>query len=122
MARFWCQSSRQRLASSKPSIQAPLDGVTVDVGNADVLRAETLRSKRFGFGGKLCIHPQQVDAVNLIFSPTAQELEWAAAVIDAVARSGGAAVAIEGKMVDRPVILKAERILLSGQHNDRPRI
>ena len=48
------------LESRLAQIQPPLDGVTVDINDAEVLRQDTLRAKRFGFGGKLCIHPRQV--------------------------------------------------------------
>jgi citrate lyase subunit beta/citryl-CoA lyase len=59
----------------------------------------------------LCIHPKQVAAVNAAFSPTAAEVAWAHKVLEAARRSQGAAVAVDGRMIDRPVILKAERIL-----------
>ncbi|HWJ35311.1 MAG TPA: CoA ester lyase [Steroidobacteraceae bacterium] len=103
--------SQMVLVSRLANIQPPLDGVTVEVDDDEVLRKDTLRSKRFGFGGKLCIHPRQVATVNRIFSPTEVEIAWARAVTNAAARSGGAAVAVEGKMVDQPVIRKAEGIL-----------
>jgi citrate lyase subunit beta / citryl-CoA lyase len=99
------------LTSRLAGIQPPLDGVTVDVNDAAVLQVETLRSKRLGFGGKLCIHPRQVDTVNLIFSPTQQEIAWAHEVMDAVREARGAVIAVAGKMIDRPVVLKAGRIL-----------
>jgi citrate lyase subunit beta / citryl-CoA lyase len=109
------------LVSRLAGIHPPLEGITIDVSNDSVLRAETLRAKRLGFGGKLCIHPRQVDTVNRIFSPTEQELRWARAVIDAFEGSSGAAIAVDGKLVDRPIVLKAQRILsggLSGGKND----
>jgi len=49
--------------------------------------------------------------VNAAFSPSDAEVVWARKVLDAAERSGGAAVAVDGKMIDRPVILKAERIV-----------
>ncbi len=99
------------LASRLSGLEAPVDGVTVAVDDLDRLRADTLRAKRMGFGGKLCIHPRQVGAVNACFRPTATEVEWARRVVDAAGQAGGAAVAVDGAMVDRPVILKARRIL-----------
>lgn len=113
--------SRLVLESRLAGIQAPLDGVTQDIGNAAVLSAETERSKRLGFGGKLCIHPSQVDEVNRCFAPSAAEIEWAEEVVQAIAKSQGAAVAVGGKMVDRPVILKAERILDGARRSPRGR-
>lgn len=99
------------LASRLADKQPPVDGVTVDIDNIARLREDTLRGKRLGFGGKLCIHPKQVAAVNECFQPAADEIAWAKRVFDAAAAAKGGAVAVDGKMVDRPVILKAEEIL-----------
>ncbi len=98
------------LQSRLAGLQSPLDGVTVDINNADQLNADAQHAKLLGFGAKLCIHPRQVEAVNRMFSPSAEEIAWAARVLQSVAASGGAAVAVDGKMVDRPVLLKAQRI------------
>lgn len=87
----------------------PLEGVTVAVKNEAVLVEDVDRARRFGFGGKLCIHPSQVDAVNRGFSPTAEEVDWARRVV-AVAAQGGA-VTVDGKLVDRPVVEQARKIL-----------
>ncbi len=102
--------SRLVLASRLASIDAPIDGVTVATSDADRLRRDTQRSRRFGFGAKLCIHPQQVDTVHAALSPSEDERAWAARVIAAMGASLGAAVAVDGKMVDRPVLLRAQRI------------
>jgi citrate lyase subunit beta/citryl-CoA lyase len=99
------------LASRVAGIAPPIDGVTTAIGDVDVLASETLRGKRFGFGAKLCIHPAQVAVVHASYLPQAAEVAWAERVMAAAAGSQGAAVAVDGKMVDRPVILKAERIL-----------
>jgi citrate lyase subunit beta/citryl-CoA lyase len=64
-----------------------------------------------GFGGKLCIHPKQVPEVNRCFSPDEEELAWARRVLAAAAASGGAAVSLDGKMIDRPVILRAQQMV-----------
>lgn len=103
--------SRLVLASRVAGIAPPIDGVTTAIGDVDVLASETLRGKRFGFGAKLCIHPAQVTVVHASYLPQAAEVAWAERVMGAAAGSQGAAVAVDGKMVDRPVILKAERIL-----------
>jgi citrate lyase subunit beta/citryl-CoA lyase len=89
-----------------------VDGVTVSVDDETVLREDTERAVRFGMGGKLCIHPRQVQGVHSAFMPTAVERVWAQRVIAAMAASGGAAVQLEGKMIDAPVMLQAQRILL----------
>jgi citrate lyase subunit beta/citryl-CoA lyase len=96
-----------RLANLAPAI----DGVTVQTQDAGRLRSDTLRARRFGFGAKLCIHPHQVAAVHEAFAPTEQELAWARRVIEADAASGGAAVQLDGRMVDAPVVLAARRVV-----------
>lgn len=99
------------LVSRVAGIQAPVDGVTVAIDDAQRLRADTLRARRFGFGGKLCIHPKQVAGVKQCFAPSADELAWARRVLQAAEQADGAAVALDGKMVDLPVIRKAEEIV-----------
>lgn len=104
------------LASRLARIAAPLDGVTVSIDRADELAADITRARRTGFGGKLCIHPKQVEAVRAGFAPTGAEVAWARRVIDAIRQAGGAAVAVDGRMVDRPVMLRAEAILREAAH------
>jgi citrate lyase subunit beta/citryl-CoA lyase len=107
------------LASRLAGIQAPIDGVTVEIDDADRLREETLRGKRLGFGGKLCIHPKQVAVVNACFCPTEQEISWARRIRDAAERAKGSAVAVDGKMIDRPVMLKAEQIIRESERRPK---
>ena len=99
------------LYSRLAGIEAPVDGINTEIDDPERLRADTLRARRLGFGGKLCIHPKQVPHVNACFLPTAEEIAWAKRVLEAAAASRGAAVASAGEMIDRPVILRAERIL-----------
>jgi citrate lyase subunit beta/citryl-CoA lyase len=99
------------LASRVAGIAAPIDGVTVALDDDARLREDVLRARRLGFAGKLCIHPKQVATVNALFAPTPEELAWARRVVDATDRSGGNAVSVDGRMVDRPVVLRAQAIL-----------
>ena len=96
-----------RLANLAPAI----DGVTVSVDDEALIRTDTERALRFGFGAKLCIHPKQVPVVHATLAPTAAQIEWAQRVLHAMADSQGAAVQVDGKMVDLPVVLQAERLL-----------
>jgi len=98
------------LLSRLAGIQAPVDGVTVAIDDVDQLRADTLRARRLGFGGKLCIHPRQLAPVSDAFAPGPEEITWAQRVLEAASRANGAAVALDGKMVDLPVIRKAQDI------------
>ena len=81
------------------------------IDDADRLQQDVARARRLGFAGKLCIHPKQVAPVNAGMAPSAAERAWAQRVLAAAAASGGAAVAVDGKMVDKPVLLRAEAIL-----------
>jgi len=101
------------LVSRLAGIESPVDGVTTDINSAERVRADTLRARRLGFGGKMCIHPKQVPVVNECFAPTAEELAWARRVVEASAAAHGGATSVDGKMVDRPVLAQAEKILAS---------
>jgi citrate lyase subunit beta/citryl-CoA lyase len=98
------------LVSRLAEIAAPVDGVTTALDDAQRIAEDTRRARRDGFGGKLCIHPKQVAAVNAAFMPDEEDIAWAERVLEAAAAAQGAAVAVDGKMVDRPVILKAQSI------------
>ena len=99
------------LVSRLAGIAPPVDGVTTALDDEAQLRDDVLRARRLGFGGKLCIHPRQVASVNRWLAPSEEEQAWARRVLDAAAASGGAAVAVDGKMVDKPVLMRAEGIL-----------
>ena len=92
-------------------LPSPIDTVTVDLKNSSVIEHDARLAKRLGFGGKLCIHPSQVAPVNEAFSPSAKEIAWATQVIEASAAAGDGAVSMGGQMIDRPVLLRAQRIL-----------
>jgi citrate lyase subunit beta/citryl-CoA lyase len=111
--------SRLVLASRLASLPAPIDGVTVSTSDSEQLRHDTLRSRRLGFGAKLCIHPAQVETVHRVLAPTDDERAWAQRVVGAMERSGGAAVTVDGKMVDKPVLLRAQRIAASPRPEER---
>jgi citrate lyase subunit beta / citryl-CoA lyase len=99
------------VASRVAGVAAPVDGVTQSIDDPELLRRDCLRSRQLGFGGKLCIHPAQVDIVNDCFSPSSEEIAWAEEVVAAFERGGGSAVRVDGRMVDRPVLLQAQAIL-----------
>lgn len=95
------------LASRAARIPAPLDSPSTAIRDEDAVTAAAAAARAAGFGGKLCIHPQQLDAVRSAFRPTEEQMTWARSVIDA----GDAAVQIDGQMIDKPVIERARRIL-----------
>jgi citrate lyase subunit beta/citryl-CoA lyase len=99
------------IVSRVAEIEAPVDGVTQAIDDAEALRRDARRSRALGFAGKACIHPKQVDIVNACFAPTADDVRWAEAVVAAFTKASGSAVLVHGRMVDRPVLLKAQAIL-----------
>jgi len=103
--------SRIVLASRVGGIQPPVDGVTVAIDDDRQLAEDSSKARSLGFGGKLCIHPRQVGAVNAAFTPSADEVAKARRIVDAYERAEGGAVSADGKMVDLPVLLKARRII-----------
>jgi citrate lyase subunit beta/citryl-CoA lyase len=105
------------LASRLGGCLPPVDGVSTAIDDLRLLESDTEHARRLGFGAKLCIHPRQVAIVNRGFTPSDEAREWARRVIEAAERSGGAAVAVDGRMVDHPVLLRAQRIL--AQAGDR---
>jgi citrate lyase subunit beta/citryl-CoA lyase len=104
------------LASRLAGLTTPVDGVSTVLDDPVVIESEARRGRRFGFGAKLCIHPLQIDAVHRAYAWTDAELAWAERVLQAVEASSGAAVAVDGKMVDMPVILKAQRMVGAGHY------
>ncbi|MBU3610516.1 CoA ester lyase [Polynucleobacter wuianus] len=105
------------LASRLAQIAPPIDGVTPSTDDLLRITNDAERAKRMGFGAKLCIHPKQVAIVKASFMPTEEEIEWAQRVIEADRASKGGAVKLDGRMIDRPVVLLAKRTLaLAGKH------
>ena len=99
------------VASRRAGLPAPVDGVTTATTDADVLARDAQRSRRFGLGAKLCIHPAQVAGVHQALAPTEAECDWARRVLAAEVEARGGAFSVDGKMVDPPVLLLARKIL-----------
>jgi citrate lyase subunit beta/citryl-CoA lyase len=99
------------LASRVAGVAAPVDGVTTSFDDPAHVHADAVRARALGFGGKLCIHPKQVAPVHRAYAPTLEELAWAERVVAASDAARGGAVALDGRMVDRPVILIAQQML-----------
>jgi citrate lyase subunit beta / citryl-CoA lyase len=117
---FECDSEQTELAPLRFAVAmatrlnrlaSAVDGVTVEIGDEERLRKDVHRALGFGFGGKLCIHPRQIDVVHQAMLPAEAQLEWARKVLAASVAAGGAAVQVDGRMVDLPVVLQAHRTL-----------
>jgi citrate lyase subunit beta / citryl-CoA lyase len=111
-----CAHSREALLSAQSELVLasrlvgkvpPIDGVTTELDNAQAVIDDARYARDLGFGGKLCIHPRQVESVLEGFLPSESEIAWARKVLS----SGEGAVAVDGAMVDEPVRLRARSIL-----------
>ena len=102
-------ASRLALASRAAAIAPPVAGVTTALDDEALLLADLARARAHGFSAKLCIHPRQVSAIHAALAPSESELAWAERVLAAAAAAGGAAVQLDGRMVDKPVIERARR-------------
>lgn len=84
-----------------------------DYGDLEALKASAEEARRHGFDGASCVHPSGVAVLNAAFSPSADEIAWAQRVV-AAAEGNDGAFALDGKMVDAPVVARARRILALG--------
>ena len=96
------------LASRLAGRAAPIDGVTTSIKDPDLICADAAHACELGFSGKLLIHPAQIAPAIDGFRPSADDLAWAERVL---AAQGAGAAAIDGAMVDAPVLLHAEQIV-----------
>jgi len=97
------------LHSRLANLAAPVDGVTVTIGQPEDAGRDARRARELGFGAKLCIHLSQIGPVHQGFAPTAAQVAWAEKL---VALAGdGAAIKIDGQMIDKPVIDRARALL-----------
>ena len=106
MARSLC------LAGAVASGVQPIDGIFSDFNDEEGLRREATAARREGFTGKLAIHPAQVAIINAAFTPSADEVRQAEAVVAAFeAQPTAGVLSVDGKMVDRPHLVQAQRVL-----------
>ncbi len=94
-------------AAGVPAYDVPF----LDIKDEAGLGAATEKVRAFGFSGRACIHPAQVGTVNAVFTPDADAVADARAILAAFEAAKGGAVLHKGKLVDRPIILAAERVL-----------
>ena len=99
------------LASAAAGLAPPIDGVTTSFTETDSVTADFRYARRLGMGAKLCIHPAQVAAVHAAVLPSDADVEWANKIMTSVETDDGSVAAVEGQMVDVPVVERARRIL-----------
>src|SRR3982751_442263 len=100
------------LAGARAAQVQPVDGVFADFRDEDGLRAEAEAARREGFTGKLAIHPAQVGVINAAFTPSADDVSHAEEIVAAFEAEPNAGVlSVAGRMVDRPHLVQARRVL-----------
>ncbi|MGI4857064.1 MAG: HpcH/HpaI aldolase/citrate lyase family protein [Janthinobacterium lividum] len=107
------------IASRHAGLPAPIDGVTRSpdkpgtTDTPDAIAAAVTTARRFGFGGKLCLHGSHVEAINHGFAPTEAQREWATNVVTAWTAHPQGATTFDGKFVDKAMLDRAKRIMAS---------
>jgi citrate lyase subunit beta / citryl-CoA lyase len=101
------------IAAAAAHVQ-PIDGVWVDLNDSTGLLGFAKQSRQLGFSGMSCIHPSQVDAINTVFSPTPEEIEYCQKVLQAFEEAnarGDGSIAFGGQLIDRPIVERARRTI-----------
>jgi len=104
----------QLLNAARSAGIAALDTVYSDVENMEGFRKEVEHIKSLGFDGKSIINPRQIEIVHEVFTPTVEEYEDALQVLDAIKRaeeSGSGVISLNGKMIDKPIVERARRVI-----------
>ena len=106
------------IASRAADVEAPLDSVWFDIRDGRGLQRSARRAKQLGFQGKMAIYPTQVEPINTAFSPTADEVAFAARVVEAFQHAeaeGSAAIQLDGQLIDYPIVESAQRLLATAR-------
>jgi len=106
--------SRVVVDSAAAGVRPPFDIVHLEIDDDAGLEEEAGFARSLGFRGKVCIHPRQVPIVNRVFVPSQREVAWARRVVDEFEASGAGVLAVNGEMIDLPVVERARRILREG--------
>ena len=93
-----------------------IDTPNTSVDNEEDLRTDCLNARNLGMKAKTAIHPSQIEVINDIFSPSTKDIDWAKKVFKVLDQNkGNGAFSLDGKMIDKPIILKAEKIILKAE-------
>ena len=102
------------LHAARAAVIAAIDTVYSDVDNTEGFEAEVRLIKQLGFDGKSVINPRQIPLVNTIYAPTEKEIQNAKEVIWGIREAeakGSGVISVNGKMVDKPIVERAERVI-----------
>lgn len=102
------------LASRVGGLEPPIDTVHIDLADEESFAASVVTGVKFGFQGKLLIHPAQVALTNQSFMPSAKEIARAQKIVDAfnaAENAGSASIKVDGYFVDYPIVEKAQQVL-----------
>jgi citrate lyase subunit beta/citryl-CoA lyase len=94
----------------------------LDLKDLDALKADACEARNLGFGGKMCVHPNQVAVVNRVFSPTNDDVMQAEKIIAAFSeaeKQGIGAIQLDGRFIDIALVKKARRILAGAVRNPK---
>jgi citrate lyase subunit beta/citryl-CoA lyase len=107
--------SRISIACRAADVEPPLDTpFMIDLKDMEALKADAKMAKQLGFQGKLCVHPNQIEPCNAIFSPTKEEILYAERVVQAFEEAEAQGIAVfqlDGKFVDHAVVERSRRVL-----------
>jgi citrate lyase beta subunit len=106
----WLWARGQIAAAAAEAEVGAIDVPSLDIKNLEIIATETEHVISLGFTSKAAIHPAQIAAIQNVFLPTVEENAHAQKVLEAVANAKDAAIAVDGKLVDRPIELAARRI------------
>lgn len=116
-AELGCKPTWEVLNSYRSSLVAacgiagvlPIDAPYLEIKNPEGLSAECRKVRDMGYGGKLCIHPSQLEPVNRAFTPAQEEVLQARKILKEAEIQGLGAIVVDGRMIDKPVIEAARR-------------
>ena len=106
--------ARLVLASRAAGLENPIDSPWFHFKEAEAFRRALERSRRGGFQGRLCVHPDQLAAVNAAYLPTDEEIASAERIVTAFREAeqrGSAAIQVDGQMIDYPIVYRAQALL-----------
>ncbi|WP_375057450.1 HpcH/HpaI aldolase/citrate lyase family protein [Zobellella sp. DQSA1] len=114
---FLFARSQLVMASRAHGLAAPLDAIYTGIHDQEGLANYARQAMKLGFGGVLLIHPKQVEPAQGAMAPTEAQIAWARRILEAELRVNGAVVAVQGNMVDAPIMVRARRILKEAVEN-----